>query len=123
MSNCRLLGMYLRAAAATGLRLTPGKGRGSTPHAGGSGGRRLFEVGSSSGSDGEYSGDSDDEGDDNYRPELHHLSGRGKGSMLSKRKRHGQLPGMTADKVGHSRHVLLDLCMLSLHAVASGTQQ
>jgi hypothetical protein len=104
----------------TGLRLTPGKGRGTTPHAGGSGGRRLFEVGSSSGSDGEYSGDSDDEGDDNYRPELHHLSGRGKGSMLSKRKRHGQLPGMSADKVGHGRRGDAWFVHVVLAAAASG---
>jgi hypothetical protein len=55
----------------------------------------LFGDGSGSESDGEHSKDSDDD-DDNYRPDLHHLSGRG---TLSKRKRHGQLPGATADKV------------------------
>lgn len=86
------------ACAAAGLRLTPGKGKGTAAAAAGaSGGRRLFGDGSGSDSDREYSGDSDDD-DDNYRPDLHHLSGRGKG-MLSKRKRHGQLPGAAADKV------------------------
>lgn len=63
-------------------------------------GRRLF--GNSSGSDSDGSGDSDNGGDDTYRPDPHHLAGRGKGSVLSKRKRHGQLPGAAAaaDKVG-----------------------
>jgi len=82
---------------STALRLTPGKAKGSAAAAGSSGGRRLFDDSSSSGSDGDYSCDSDDDGaDDNYRPELHHMSGKGKGAVLSKRKRHGQLPGAAA---------------------------
>jgi hypothetical protein len=85
------------ACAAAGLRLTPGKCKGAAAAAGASGGRRLFGDGSGSDSDGEYSGHSDAD-DDNYKPDLHHLSGRGK-VVLSKRKRHGQLPGATADKV------------------------
>lgn len=85
---------------ATGLRLTPSKGKGAAAAAGASGGRRLFGAGSDSDSDGEYSSSSDDD-DANYRPDPHHLSGRGKGSVLSKRKRHGQLPGTAADKVSY----------------------
>lgn len=85
------------AACPTALRLTPGKAKGSAAAAGSSGGRRLFDDSSSSGSDGDYSCGSDDDGaDDNYRPELHHMSGKGKGAVLSKRKRHGQLPGAAA---------------------------
>jgi hypothetical protein len=84
---------------AAGLRLTPSKGKGAATAAAG-GGRRLFADGSGSDSGSEYGGGSDDDADDSYRPDPHHLSGRGKGSVLSKRKRHGQLPGTASDKVG-----------------------
>lgn len=58
--------------------------------------------GDSSSDDDDYSCNSDDGADDNYQPELHHFSSRGKAGALSKRKRHGQLPGAAAalDKVG-----------------------
>lgn len=92
----------MHAWCCAGLRLTPSKAKGAAAAAavGASGGRRLF--GTSSGSDSDGSGDSDDGDDDTYRPDPHHLAGRGKGSVLSKRKRHGQLPGAAAaaDKVG-----------------------
>lgn len=84
---------------AVGLRLTPNKGKGAAAAAAG-GGRRLFADGSDSDSGSEYGGGSDDDADDNYRPDPHHFSGRGKSSVLSKRKRHGQLPGAASDKVG-----------------------
>jgi hypothetical protein len=91
--------------------LTPSKAKGAAGSSGG-GGRRLFAGGSDS-SGSEYSESDSDGADDTYRPDPHHLSGRGKGA-LSKRKRHGQLPGSTnATKVcgcGWACHCL-SLCV------------
>lgn len=78
-----------------GLRMTPSKGNNATADSSRQG-KRLF--GADSSSDGDE--DSDSDADDTYMPEVQHLSTRGKGTALCKRKRHGQLPSAAGpDKV------------------------